>query len=426
MLTHTYTSLFFAVLLGFGCQSPTKSTETDSGAIADSEDFTPNWYEDVKPIVESRCEGCHQEGGVGTFSLVGEDAVKLVGASVVDAVQDRRMPPWRAAEGCAEYADDISLEQEEIDALVDWYDGGMPSGDASLARSGEPAELGGLDRVDLTLELPMPYAPEGQDDDYRCFPVRWPLDYDSYVTGYVVKPDREDLVHHVIAYTASSSYTDALMDKEAEDGLPGYSCFGGPLVIDNLDASWMGAWAPGASQGVMPNGIGIQMEADSWVILQMHYNLESGAEGEDFTSIDVQIEDEVEKVGWIQPFADPGWILANTMDIPAEEGPVTQSFSFEMQNTLEFQTANLHMHTLGQSAGMSVTRADGTEDCLLQIDDWDFNWQRTYELQEPMQIAVGDTWNIECTWENTTGQDVGWGDGTSDEMCLGAVLMNLP
>jgi len=439
MKLHVCSIVGFLTTLGLGCQDPSKADSVDNGAeLTDEEldeteddlpeegaDFTPTWYEDVKPIVESRCESCHQEGGVGTFSLVGADAVKLVGSAVIDAVEDRRMPPWRAEDGCADYSDDISLTQEEIDTLVDWYDGGMPDGDANLAKSGEPMEMGGLERVDVTLELPMPYAPEGQQDDYRCFPVQWPVAYDSYVTGYVVNPDRQDLVHHVIAYTASASYTEALMAKEAEDGRPGYSCFGGPEVIDNIDASWMGAWAPGAAQGMMPNGLGIYMEPESWVILQVHYNLQSGAEGEDLTTIDVQIEEEVDTVGWIQPFADPMWLLAQTMNIPAGDEPVTHSFSYSMGNELEFHSANLHMHTLGQSARMSVTRADGTEDCMLEIDDWDFNWQRSYVFQEPMQVGVGDTWNLECTWDNNTGQDANWGDGTSDEMCLGTVLVNV-
>ncbi|MDP6932159.1 MAG: hypothetical protein QGG40_04545 [Myxococcota bacterium] len=38
---------------------------------------------------------------------------------------------------------------------------------------------------------------------------------------------------------------------------------------------------------------------------------------------------------------------------------------------------------------------------------------------------VGDTITLECTWDNPTDEDVAWGDGTSDEMCLGTMLMAL-
>lgn len=400
------------------------SPSADSGGAGQGQGG-PTWYTDVKPIVESSCVSCHQEGGIGEFSLDGLDAVRASGASVIDAVEHRRMPPWKAVDGCSDYKDDISLSQAEIDTMVAWFEADMPEGDAAAAVSGTPMNLGGLDRVDLTLEMPEPYIPEGDEDDYRCFPVQWPLETAGYVTGYAVNPGRADLVHHVIAFVAPGSYAEALAEKEAEDGRPGYSCFGGPGVIDLAESEWLGAWAPGAAQGALPNGVGISIDPGSWIIIQVHYNLGAGATGEDVTSIDVQVDETVDTLGWIQPFANPAWLMSDTMSIPAQSEGVTHSFSHDMAIGVEFQTVNLHMHTLGQSAKMSVTRADGTEDCLLQIDDWDFDWQRTYVLQEPAQLNPGDTWNVECTYDNPTDEDVGWGDGTGDEMCLGAVLMNL-
>ena len=82
------------------------------------------------------------------------------------------------------------------------------------------------------------------------------------------------------------------------------------------------------------------------------------------------------------------------------------------------------MHT-GRTARMEIERADGETDCLIQIDDWDFDWQRTYAFTEPKTISAGDTWRIECSWDNPTDEDIDWGDGTGDEMCLGTVLMSL-
>jgi hypothetical protein len=74
---------------------------------------------------------------------------------------------------------------------------------------------------------------------------------------------------------------------------------------------------------------------------------------------------------------------------------------------------------------MRIERADGTEECLIQIDDWDFDWQRTYVFDEPKTIEEGDVWQLECAWDNPTEQDMDWGDGTGDEMCLGTVMVSL-
>ena len=37
-------------------------------------------------------------------------------------------------------------------------------------------------------------------------------------------------------------------------------------------------------------------------------------------------------------------------------------------------------------------------------------------------LNAGDTLTLECTWDNPTDSDVAWGEGTSDEMCLGITL----
>ena len=34
-----------------------------------------------------------------------------------------------------------------------------------------------------------------------------------------------------------------------------------------------------------------------------------------------------------------------------------------------------------------------------------------------------DTLVLECTWDNNTDEDIHWGDGTGDEMCLGTMLL---
>jgi hypothetical protein len=429
-------ALFLLAQLGAGCASSEKSgghddasepNEDDDFQDDTQEDEGPTWYTNVKPLMESHCVACHAEGEVGTFALDTYDAVSIVSEYVADAVEDRRMPPWRAAEGCTDYRDDIQLSEDEIDTIVEWIDNGKAEGDISLAKTGQPIAVEGLERVDFSLELPVPYTPDdSESDDYRCFPVPWPVDEDVFVTGFQVNPDQAALVHHVIAYVADAGYGEALLAEEAEDGQPGYTCFGGPGVIDQSQADWLGAWAPGATQGNFPNGVGVPMDAGSWIILQVHYNNVAGANAPDQTSIDFQVELDAERIGWIQPFTDPSWLDGSSMSIPAGVEGVRHDFEFEMGMSLDIHSANLHMHRLGKAAEMTLTKAVGTEDCLIRIDDWDFNWQRSYVFDEKKTLEAGDVLRIECEWDNPTDEDVNWGDGTSDEMCLGSILMSLP
>jgi hypothetical protein len=413
-------------LMIVGCSSGKPDGESPDDGAAESEPEGPTWHADVRPLVESRCASCHTAGGIGSFALENYEDVVLIKAAVADAVAERRMPPWKAIDGCAEYRDDISLSEEEIAMVVEWVDNGVPEGSIDDAQTGTPPEAGSLERVDLTVGLPVAYDVNTDvGDDYRCFPVEWPLEEDVFVTGYVVNPERVDLVHHLIAYIVPGSYRDALAELEAADGSAGYSCFGGPGPISVTDSDWLGAWAPGAVQGPLPNGIGIQMKAGDMLVLQMHYNSASGATGTDQTSIDFSYETEVDRPGWIQPFTDPDWVFGGGMDIPAGATDVTHDFEFMMAQSFTVHSANLHMHTLGTGGRMEIGKADGATDCLIEIDDWDFDWQRSYVFEEPKRLEAGEAWRLSCNWDNPTDKDVDWGDGTGDEMCLGTALMSL-
>ena len=63
----------------------------------------------------------------------------------------------------------------------------------------------------------------------------------------------------------------------------------------------------------------------------------------------------------------------------------------------------------------------------MRIPDWDFNLQGFYNYIEPAIIHDGDTLTLTCTYDNSVDnpnqvsdppQDVEWGDGTDEEMCL--------
>ena len=39
------------------------------------------------------------------------------------------------------------------------------------------------------------------------------------------------------------------------------------------------------------------------------------------------------------------------------------------------------MHVLGKSSRVDLVRSDGTEECLLNVPEWDFNWQGSYRFR---------------------------------------------
>lgn len=384
------------------------------------------WFGDVEPIVSENCSGCHVEGGVGAFPLDTFAAAAPMAGAMADAVGARRMPPWKAAPACDEYAGDISLTDGEIARISQWAEAGAPEGDPKLSMHVEPA-VATLSRVDHVLSLPTPYLPQIAPDDYRCFLIDWPETEPMFITGYRVNPDATAVVHHLVAYVVPPEQVDDYLEKDGEDITEGWTCYGGPGVGSPADAQWLGGWAPGAQSGDFPNNTGIYVEPGSMVVLQMHYNTATAEAEADQTTMDVMVDADVEFPAYVQPWADPRWLFGG-MDIPANSEGTSHSFTYAFgANEAPFRvhTANLHMHNLGETAELLIDRVDGSEDCMLSIDDWDFNWQRTYVLAEPKQIEVGDSITITCSWDNPTDEDIAWGEGTGDEMCLGTMLFSL-
>ena len=113
MVMHTW-KIVLLVLWFFGC---TKASEDSASSAADGP--PPTWHQDIRPIVESSCVSCHSEGGSGSFRLETYSDVVMVKDAVVDAIVERRMPPWKAVDGCTDYRDDISLSESEVDEIFD-------------------------------------------------------------------------------------------------------------------------------------------------------------------------------------------------------------------------------------------------------------------------------------------------------------------
>jgi len=90
------------------------------------------------------------------------------------------------------------------------------------------------------------------------------------------------------------------------------------------------------------------------------------------------------------------------------------------------------MHLRGHSIAIALNPATPKARTLLHIPDWDFNWQGQYWFQEPVSLKSGDTLRITFIYANSgpiPGPDgspiqpryMTWGEGTTDEMCLGAL-----
>ena len=399
---------------------------------------SPTFNQDVKPILAAKCEGCHNPEGIGPFDLLTFNDASVHAAQSLKAIKENIMPPWKPVDNCNDYKGNFDITDEETAIIEAWINSGKKEGSPLEEPIPLEFERPSLSRVDLELPMEMPYTMNNATDDYRCFPLAWPMETTQYVSGFQAIPGNTKTVHHVIAYLVEPGgeavYT-ALDD--AEEG-PGYTCYGGSGGPAN---TWIGTWVPGSFGSDMPAGTGIKVEPGSTIILQVHYNQLSGSPSSpdpDLTTLNLKLDETVEKEAAIAPWANPSW-LSGFMPIDANDPNASHSFSFDPTQIysdgkpMTIYSSGLHMHELGSAGKLSIERASGSEDCVLEISDWDFRWQGSYDLETTMVINPGDRLRLDCSWDNSAqnqrvvdGQpmpprNLNWGDGTQDEMCLSGV-----
>jgi hypothetical protein len=408
----------------------------------------PTYYRDIKPIFDAMCVRCHAPGGVRqSVPLDTFEGASLWAAAIKEQVMSHAMPPWKATKGCREYTYDESLTDEEIGRISDWVEGGAFAGlDTDEAVAPRLVEFASLSRIDHTIAMPTQYTPQLSPDDYRCFLLPWEAEKPTYITGFGALPGNHNVVHHIIAYLIEPQAADEFKAWEAAEATPGYTCFGGPSGPGGSQGftsgvRFIGGWAPGGVGGDFPAGTGLRIEPGSYISLQIHYNTLSADPEPDLSSVVFKTDDVVEHAAIIQPWTFYQWVIGSGMEIPAGEKSVTHSWGadpfnlpidlFDGANALRIYSAALHMHNLGSSGSTYIERADGSEECLLEIEDYEFSWQRAYGFVEPTEISKGDKLMIQCEWDNSAAnqayvdgkqvesQDVKWGEGTSDEMCVG-------
>jgi len=127
--------------------------------------------------------------------------------------------------------------------------------------------------------------------------------------------------------------------------------------------------------------------------------------------------------------------LGGGEDDGADIAPIEHGAMLAAEAALEFEQFRPHIANGGNGSGGHIghraaqigageirrlERAGGGEACLLDIPRWDFHWQGSYGLVEPVVFNPGDQLRLSCTWDNATMSDVTWGEGTTDEMCLGS------
>jgi len=422
----------------------------DEGALQGEPDSssqqTPyTYYGHTKAIIDQKCANCHSPGEIAPFSLNTYESVHAVRAAVQHQIDTGAMPPWPPTEGYLKLKNSRALTDEETAILSSWIAAGAPAGSPAdyVAPTVETVDID----FNLTLQMNEPYTPTTRPDEYRCLMIDWPLNETVYVDAVNFIPDVKAQVHHVFAVIVDPEDVHIFEEADGADGKPGFPCLGAPSPEGALvPPRTLAVWAPGISAGTLPEGTGVRVDPGSKIAMQMHYNTINTEPMPDQSSIELRYVDGVDREAITVFYLDIGWYPSGGMPIPANDPNVTHQYTGDLAWPLSFSGADsinltiddqvamhsvfMHQHVLGKSASIELLRQDGTEVMLVDIRDWDFDWQDEYVFEEEVIIEPGDRLRLTCTWDNSAekqqfidGKQIEpryteFGEGTLDEMCV--------
>jgi hypothetical protein len=385
------------------------------------------WSKDVAPIVQQHCQGCHRPGDIAPFPLVSYLDAYRQRQKVLRMVERRKMPPWKPVAGFGEFLDVRRLGESEIASIRDWVAAGAPEGDPKdLPPPRQWPDTWTLGAPDTVLAPESAFeVPSSDGDLYRCFVIPTRFAEDRYLSAVEFVPGNRKIVHHVLAYLDTTGASVAL--DEADPGL-GYTCFGGPGFAAT---GGIGGWAPGAPPQANPDGVGVLLPAGARVVMQVHYHNRQRGPESDRTRIGLHfVSKPVDKRVRSIPVLNRGFFIPPG----APHHEVRASYTIPPGRDMHAIGIAPHMHLLGREMKVTATYPDGTVAPLIYIDDWDFHWQGTYTFARPVPLPGGTRIDVEAVYDNsptnrrnpsTPPRAVGWGEATTDEMCIAFVRVTV-
>ena len=324
---------------------------------------------DIAPILERNCVSCHRDGGIGPWAMSSHTMVRGWSPMMREVVMTQRMPPGRFDTHVGKAMSNTSgLTVVEQQLLIDWIDQGAQKNEDSdplTEITFDTAEFS-LGDPDIILDVPPQEIPATGVVDYRYVPVALNLPQDKWLRAIEFVPGDHEVLHHVITYLSSP----ANKSENTEDGGAGRG--------ENL-----GGFAPGRQPDEFADNSGRLIPKGSNLLLQMHYTT-SGRETVDATRVALYFHDKPP-----QHVMSGGVAGQRRFMIPpgAKEHKLTGVQDIKRDAYL--YELNPHMHFRGKYMTYTAQYPDGSEELLLSVPKYDFNWQFNYRLEEPLFLPAG-------------------------------------
>ncbi len=391
----------------------------------------PTFNEHIAPVVFSKCSVCHRDGQVAPFSLLNYAQVKKRAKQIVEVTGQRVMPPWHADPGVVTYANDRSLNAEQIALFQQWLEAGTPEGEAAkLPPTPTFPDGWQLGKPDFIAEMPEAFiVPAEGPDIYRNFVLPLNRTDDTWVNAIELRPGDASVVHHVLYFLDT---TGSARRDDAADPAPGYN----GMSRANAKFRYLGGWDVGTQNARLGYGLAWLVPAGADLVIQVHYH-PTGKETRDRSQLGFFLSEKPTARPWSIVAVPPYFGILSGIHIPAGQKEYIKQSSFVLPVDVEAFAVNAHAHYLGKRMELTATLPGGEKRWLLKMSDWNFAWQEDYAFKKPVKLPAGTRLDALMSWDNSDTnphqaahppKPVRWGPTSTDEMgtITLTIMLNTP
>lgn len=374
----------------------------------------PSYENEVAPIIAENCAACHRAGGIAPFAMDSHAMLRGWSPMIREVLMTKRMPPGQIDPHVGDFVNDMLLSDAQVQTLIGWINAGSPNDSSNdpLAQLTWPESKWAFGEPDYIIKVPPQTIPATGVLDYIHVSVPIDIAEDRWLKGSQYVAGDRTVLHHTL---------NSLVE-------PGASRRRGFLGGGNPDQANITAYIPGAAPRLNPPDTGGLLKAGSTLNLQLHYTT-NGKETVDASEIGLWFypEGEVPEKrlsGQCACIFTPTWT-----NIPPGHPNFEQQASVTLRRDAYMRSFTPHMHFRGKYMRFYADYPDGSREELINIANYNYNWQLAYTYEEPKLLPAGTVLTAVGAFDNSPQnpfnpdpqRSVPWGQQSWDEMFFGAM-----
>jgi len=388
-LSHVATCLLMILVAFSGC------TEKNDSAVT--------FNADILPIIEANCAGCHNPKGFAPFDLLGYKDVAKRADMIMEVTSTGYMPPWYADSSYRHFANERFISKQEIKTIEKWIAQGKRKGGLFSKRIKLRSANSILASQRISFSLHDEHIIDGDNQEHFIKYII-PFEYENElaIEGLSFTPGSRKYAHHA-NYGIYTTPENVVFRKDY------------PPIEANINEKQMdefselfgrqvhySGWIPGSSAVDFGTGAGFMLPKKGVILVTMHYAA-APIEHKENSVLHLYPTDSAitEVVKTISIGSGGIGTIKPELIIPAD---TIMDFSLieRLPRGIEILYLFPHMHLLGKSFMAYATTKESDTIPLIKINNWDFDWQEGYQLEQPFKLPAFSRLHMQASFDNTS------------------------